>query len=48
MVNFSVTLNRVNQGWKSVNAKQTLSTHGRKVWTGIPTKIVDGYTHRLQ
>ena len=24
------------------------SNHRRKVWTGIPTKIVAGYTHRLQ
>ena len=22
--------------------------HGRKVWPGTPTKIGDGYTHRLQ
>ena len=31
-----------------MNALNQAQKHGRKVWTGTPTKIVDGYTHRLQ
>ena len=31
-----------------LSAQIYFKNHGRKVWPGTPTKIGDGYTHRLQ